>query len=345
MAFSVFLRRFLLSGASRPFAKRRYPERSHRHRGEIDSPERRQPAGLGRRANRREISPHRRVNGPRRVVRSAVGRGASWISCGPRAAVGAANAGSSARRNGPMARPIRASPPPRSPPARMTPGASMRICPAKRRDGEPHRGAPTRPVRRWRLGARHPREPPPPAVRVDGLCADLRLAPPRPRPHPPRRRRMRKPAPRTAQDRRMGLRRRPPHRDCNGHEPSFRTNSAPREDDYSPPQPEAAHNAPFPATTETSPNRPSPADGRADAPRKRRRHSKPENRRRHREAPLEPEAFEKSGIAKQRSAGVRGHRPAGEIRRNRASRNRLKGGGRRATFRSHRGTPCPDITL
>ncbi len=53
-------------------------------------------------------------------------RGASRTSCGPRATVGAASAASSARRNGPTARPTRASSSPRSPPARTTPGASTR---------------------------------------------------------------------------------------------------------------------------------------------------------------------------------------------------------------------------
>ena len=48
--------------------------------------------------------------------------------------------------------------------------------------------------------------------------------------------------------------------------------------------------------------------------------------------------------SEQQSAGVRGRRPAVEIRNNRPSRNRLNGAGRRATLRSHRGTPCPDIS-
>ena len=39
---------------------------------------------------------------------------------------------------------------------------------------------PTRPVRRWRLGARHARQPTPPAVHVDSPCAALRPAPSRP---------------------------------------------------------------------------------------------------------------------------------------------------------------------
>ena len=101
----------------------------------------------------------------------------------------AANAASSARPNGPMARPIRASSSPRSPPARMAPGAPMRTSTASAARWRPASRAPTRPVRRPRLGAQHARQPTLPAVRVDGLCAALRPAPPRPRPHPPRRRR------------------------------------------------------------------------------------------------------------------------------------------------------------
>ena len=62
------------------------------------------------------------------------------------------------------------------------------VSPA-RRDGEPHRGTPTRPVRRWRLGAWQAHRPTPSAVRLYGPCAALRPAPPRPRPCPPRRRR------------------------------------------------------------------------------------------------------------------------------------------------------------
>ena len=67
----------------------------------------------------------------------------------------------------------------------------------------------------------------------------------------------------------------------------FWTSSAPREDDHPPPQLEAAHNSPFPATNGdiAKPNRPSPADGRSDAPRKRRRPRKPENYRGRHAAP------------------------------------------------------------
>ena len=98
--------------------------------------------------------------------------------------------------------------------------------------------------------------PAPPVVRVDGLCAALRFAPPRPRLHLPRRRHMRKFAPLN--------RSRSPHGSASASAalrsqwprtiPS-RTSFAPREDDFPPPQIEAAHNSPPPATTETSPGR------------------------------------------------------------------------------------------
>ena len=49
-------------------------------------------------------------------------------------------------------------------------------------------------------------------------------------------------------------------------------------------------------------------------------------------------------LSKQQSAGVRSHRPAVEIRHNRPPGNRLKDAKRCVTLRSHRGTPCPDIS-
>ena len=101
-------------------------------------------------------------------------------SCGPHATVGAANAESSPRPNGPTARQIRASSSPRSPPARMTSGVWTKTSAASAARWRTASRTPTRPVRRWRLGARHARQPTPPArfasiARVL-LCAQRRLA-------------------------------------------------------------------------------------------------------------------------------------------------------------------------
>ena len=54
--------------------------------------------------------------------------------------------------------------------------------------------------------AHHARQPAAAVVRLDGLCADLRLAPHRPRPHPVRRRHLRHHPPEAPQDRRPGAR-------------------------------------------------------------------------------------------------------------------------------------------
>ena len=43
-----------------------------------------------------------------------------------------------------------------------------------RRDGEPHQGMPARSVRRPHLGRHHARQPAPPVVRFNGLCAAVR---------------------------------------------------------------------------------------------------------------------------------------------------------------------------
>ncbi len=84
-------------------------------------------------------------------------RGASRTSCGPRATVGAASAASSARRNGPTARPTRASSSPRSPPARTTPGASTRTSTAS--------------AARWRTASRNASSTCPPIAPRRIACA------------------------------------------------------------------------------------------------------------------------------------------------------------------------------
>ena len=160
---------------------------------------------------------------------------------------------------------------------------------------------PARPVRRWCLGARHARQPTPPAVRLNGpmCCFVPCAAPASPTPASP------SPHAEVCASNRS----RSPHGFASAsvasRSPWTRTilskaNSAPREDEYPPPQPEAAHNSPFPATNGdiAKPNRPSPADGRSNAPRNRHWCRKSENYRRYRAAPLEPEAYEKSGLTR-----------------------------------------------
>ena len=80
-----------------------------------------------------------------------------------------------------------------------------------RRDGEPHQGMPARSLRRPHVRRDHARQPTAPVVRLDGLCAHLRVAPHRPRPYPVRRRHLRHHPSGAPQDRRPGADQRPAH--------------------------------------------------------------------------------------------------------------------------------------
>src|SRR5712671_3304285 len=86
-----------------------------------------------------------------------------------------------------------------------------------RRDGKPHQGMPARPLCRTYLGPDAARQPAAAVVRLDGLCADLRLAPHRPRPYPVRPGVVRHHPSQAAEDRGLGARQRAPHQTRHAH--------------------------------------------------------------------------------------------------------------------------------
>ena len=90
-------------------------------------------------------------------------------------------------------------------PGRHRPAGPLRTALLRpRRDGKPHQGVPTRPVRRPHLHRHHARQPTPPLVRLHGLCPALRPEAHRARRNPPRQSHMRLHPTQAPQDRRPG---------------------------------------------------------------------------------------------------------------------------------------------